>query len=416
MSISRAFLVCIALSAATGCAVDDPSLSSTSAAAIGPATITTDAPSYHYGTKVLVSWAGMPGNANDWIALAPAGSPMTSVTKWAYIGGAASGSRTLEGLVPGGSYVARGFDNDTYTLVGESDPFDVADVSDTMATLVVDQTDYAVSQPITVTWTGLPGDAVDWVAISPEGRPDNIEATWKYTGGAVNGSYTFPLGLAIASTQGFPGGRNYVARLYLNDTYARVAETAPFLIGTPLTTNASTYPANSAITVSWTHLPGNVDDWIGLTPAGSAHDVVTKWVYTGGGVAGNVTFNAGLVTPGMYIARAYAPDTYFIAGETVPFEVTANPTATITTNATTYTVGQSVTVTWNNLPGNAQDWIALAPSGSPDSTTTRWVYTGGAASGSFTFEGPPAVGTYVARAFLNDTYIRLGESATFTVN
>jgi len=38
------------------------------------------------------------------------------------------------------------------------------------------------------------------------------------------------------------------------------------------------------------------------------------------------------------------------------------------------------------------------------------------ASGSFTFEGPGSAGTYVARAFLNDTYIKLGESTAFPVN
>jgi len=327
-----------------------------------------------------------------------------------------AGSQQLESPVPGGSYVARAFDNDTYTLMGESDAFTVANAGDTTATVSVDQPDYAIDQPITVSWTGLPGNDLDWVAISPENRPDTVEAVWFYVHGVTSGSLTFTKGMSIASYQGFPGGRNYVARLYLNDTYSRVAETAPFLVGAPMTTDAATYPANTPITVSWTHLPGAAGDWIGLMPAGAAHDVVTKWMFTPSTVNGNVVFNSGLVAPGSYIARAFAPNSYFIAGETVPFTVTANAAVTVTTDASSYTVGDQVTVTWSGLPGNQQDWIAIAPDGSSDPTVTRWVYTYGAAAGSFTFEGPPSAGSYVARAFLNDTYVKLGESPAFSVN
>jgi hypothetical protein len=148
---------------------------------------------------------------------------------------------------------------------------------------------------------------------------------------------------------------------------------------------------------------------------GSDANNVVVWMYTGGAVDGSVTFNPGLGIPGPFVARTYAPNTYFISGESAPFEVNATVPATVTTDAATYTAGQTITVTWTGTPGNATDWIAIAPAGSPDSTVTRWVYTGGAANGMHAFEGVSA-GSYVARAFLNNQYIRLGESAAFTVN
>ncbi len=399
----------------TGCADFDPQLSVTAAAATGPATVTTDATSYTYATDINVSWSGLSGNQTDWISIAPMGSPLTTITRWAYVNGAVSGSRLLEGPVPGGMYVARAFDNDSYNLMGESDPFNVASVSDTTATLVVDQTDYAIDQPIVVTWTGMPPNALDWVSIAPEGRADTVQAVWVYTGGTANGSLSFSNGLKFASQQGYPGGTNYVARLYLNDTYTRVAETAPVLVGSPVTTNASTYPANTPITVSWTHLPGGAEDWVALAPAGSKYDVVTRWLYTGGQVAGSQAFATGLVAAGTYVARAYAPNSYYIAGESAPFTVTPNAAGTITTDASTYATGQTVTVTWSGLPGNQHDWIALAADGSSDQVFVRWVYTNGAAAGSYAFDAPPSAGSFVARAFLNDTYNKLGESVVFTV-
>lgn len=374
-----------------------------------------DAAFYTYATPVTVTWSGLAGNATDWIALAPAGSPLTTTTRWSYVGAnAASGSMVLEGPVPGGSYVARAFDNNTYDLMGESDPFAVADVSDTHATLVLDQTDYAIDQPITMTWTGMPPNAKDWVGIAPVGSPNTLVANWLYDGGSAGGSITFPHGMAFASQQGFPGGQ-YVARLFLNDTYTPVAETAPVLIGSIVTTDAGTYTPDAPITVRWTHMPGTPGDWVALVPAGARADVITQFAFTDQSRNGSAVFTGGLATPGTYVARTFAPDTYYISGESAPFTVSAGVTATLTTDQPSYALGQTITVNWTGQGTNAHDWIAIAPDQSSDTTVTRWVYTGGASSGSFTFEGPPSPGTYVARAFFNDTYTKVGESAAFPV-
>jgi hypothetical protein len=89
--------------------------------------------------------------------------------------------------------------------------------------------------------------------------------------------------------------------------------------------------------------------------------------------------------------------------------------AGVSTDASTYAVGQPIMVTWSGLTSSATNWVAFAPEGSPNTTVTRWTYTGGAASGSFSFEGALAPGRYVARTFADDSYTRTFESAAFVV-
>ncbi len=415
-TLLRSFALLGLIALGIGC-VDAPGLDSHGASApvahaVGPATITTNTAAYPYNSSAIITWAGLNGTATDWVAIAPSGSPLTTVSRWAYTGGGASGSKTLANPLTAGTYVARAFDADTYTLMGESDPFTTSDASSVMATVRSQQTAYGMSDPILIDWTGMPGNALDWIALAPEGFPVDNQADWQYTNGGVTGTMTFMDGLLPT---GYPSGR-YVARAYLNDTFTKVAESPVFVIGVAVTTNASTYTTSDAITVTWQNLPGNPNDWVAIAPSGSPATTVTTWVNVGPQQNGSTVFNvAGNLAPGTYVARALLNGMYTVAGQSAPFTVTAAAAATVTTNASTYTINDPITVSWSGLTSNPNDWIAYAPSGSPDTTITRWVYTGGQAMGSFVFEHALTPGTYVARAFLNNSYTKLGESAPFTV-
>lgn len=93
---------------------------------------------------------------------------------------------------------------------------------------------------------------------------------------------------------------------------------------------------------------------------------------------------------------------------------TSRPTPRVTTSTGAYDTNGTITVTWSGLPGNLLDWVAVAPQGSSDTTFTQRVYTNGAKSGSATLPGV-ANGTYVARAYVNDTFTKVAESAKFAV-
>src|SRR6185295_9353802 len=116
--------------------------------------------------------------------------------------------------------------------------------------------------------------------------------------------------------------------------------------------------------------------------------------------------------PGSYVARSFPNNTYNLIAESPPFTVVE--AATISTDPTRYAPGATITATYSGLPGNADDWIALASAGSPNTTYLAYVFTGGQTSGTTTFTAP-AAGSYVARSFPNNTYNLIAESAPFTV-
>jgi hypothetical protein len=162
-------------------------------------------------------------------------------------------------------------------------------------------------------------------------------------------------------------------------------------------------------------LPGNPKDWISLAPAGSPDTTWVAWVFTGGQISGTATFSAPHQS-GSYVARAFLNNTWTRLAESASFTVTVPiTTSTISTDQSSYAADATVTVTYAGLPGNVEDWISLAPAGSPDTTWVAWVFTGGQTSGTAIFSAPLQTGSYVARAFLNNTWTLLGESASFTV-
>ncbi len=370
-------------------------------------TITTDASSYSVGNPITVSWAGLPGNSNDFITIAPQGAPLTTITLWTYTGGSIAGSNTFNGgLNTAGTYVARAYLNGTWNLLVESTPFVVNAPSGTVST---DKTSYGPGDPIMVSWTGLPGNSTDYMTIAPQGSSVETITTWSYTGGVPSGSHTFVDGVA-------PG--TYVARAFPNGSYALAGESIPFTVSSTsavVTTDNTSYGPGNPITVTWSGLPGDSTDYITLAPQGSSDTTITTWVYTGGLSSGSHTFTGGLSTPGTYVARAFPNGTTSLAGESAAFTVVAS-SATLVTDLGTYSIGQDISVTWTGLPGNTYDYITLAPQGSPDSTITTWTYTGGLMSGAHTFAGGIASsGTYVARAYSNGTYSLLVQSASFLV-
>ena len=377
-----------------GCAAGP---SSTLTAADTAASVATGSASYGPGASIDVTWAGLPGNPHDWIALAPAASAPTTVLRWAYTGGAVAGAAGFAGLPPG-AYVARAFVDDSYTVLAE------AAVAVAGVTIGHDRAGYVAGAPITITWAGLPGTATDWIGLAPEGASATTVATWVYTGGAPAGSHTFALGA--------PG--RFVARAFPADSYAVAGESAAFTNGLTVATDRDRYAPDQPITVSWAQLPGTAHDWIALAPAGSPPTTVTTWVYAGADAGSHAFASAPL---GTLVARAFVDDSYDLLVESAPFTVAvAAPAVAITVAHAAIGWGQPITVTWSGFPTHARDWIALAPAGSPLAEVTRFVYTGGASAGSHTFaDGVASVGSYVARGFLDDTSAPLGESAPFTV-
>jgi hypothetical protein len=277
-------------------------------------------------------------------------------------------------------------------------------------TVLVDMDASTLTAPasVTVTWSALPGNLYDWIAISPQGSGAGSYQAYVYTNGATSGSTTF---------NNIPAG-NWVARAYRNNTYEIMDESPMFTVAsggggdagpTTVTTNASTYQSSQTATVTYSNMQGNLYDWISIAPQGSDPTEFTLWTYTNGQINGTANFAlTGL--NGTYVARAYFNNGYTIAAESAPFTVGTY----ISTNASAYPVGGLVTVTFSNLPGNQLDWISIAPQGSPATTYEGVAYTNGEMAGTRQIYANNA-GTYVARAYVNDSFTILYESAPFTV-
>jgi len=76
----------------------------------------------------------------------------------------------------------------------------------------------------------------------------------------------------------------------------------------------------------------------------------------------------------------------------------------VTTNKATYTVGETVTTSFNNMSGNEKDWLAVYPVGAANTweNVIQWDWAG-AINGTHTFDALPA-GDYEVRIFFNNSY------------
>jgi len=196
-----------------------------------------------------------------------------------------------------------------------------------------------------------------------------------------------------------------------------------------------TIAAGSAATIVVSNGPGNATDWIGLYAAGSSDTSLVDWRYLSGTTAPPATGASAAtltwpmpVTAGDYELRLFANNTYQrIATSAV---VTVTPATTqLTINGTappataTVVVGPIVSVGVTNGPGNATDWVALAPAGAADTTYVDWRYLNGAttppttgvSSATLAFQTPATPGAYEVRFFVDNTFQRLTASGPLVV-
>jgi len=358
---------------------------------------TTNKPSYTPGETVSVNYSGLPGNERDWITVAPESSPLTTFGAWSYIAGA-SGSHDFTGL-SAGNYVVRAFENDGFTLLSESTPFTIAFASTTISS---DASSYVPGSSVTISFANLRGNARDWITLAPSGSPLSTYGAWAYPG-SVNGTHVFH-GVAAGS---------YVARAFDNDSFSLLAESTEFVIAAPaknLAASAPSYSAGALVTIAFANMPGNPTDWIAIAPSGSANTSFTTWRYLSSG-NGSEVFQA--LPAGQYVARVFENNGYNLLGESAPF--TVNGGSAVRSSKASYASSEPLVVSFGGMPGNHNDWIAIASVGSAEGSFSTWAYTYGQNSGSVTFPSGLPAGEYTARMFFNDGSSMQAESTAFSI-
>ena len=96
--------------------------------------------------------------------------------------------------------------------------------------------------------------------------------------------------------------------------------------GSSLSLSKYTYAANEQIVVSYSGLPGNAKDWIGIFAAGASNDQYGQWFYTNGVKSGSMAFNG--LAAGNYEVRLFYNDSYTLQNKAA-FTVSGGTTATV---------------------------------------------------------------------------------------
>lgn len=276
-------------------------------------TLTPTQMTYALGQPVVINYTGFSGAASDWIAIYAPGAPDGNYIDWQFTGGGTSGNKTFNNL-PSGIWEARYHPNwnATHSLLsaGTSPPFQVS----SQPTITTDFASYGIGQTVTASWTGLPGNMLDYVAVSAAGSPASSTVQRFYTNGATSGSQQFV---------GLPAG-SYEARAYLNDTTTILATYAFTVTGASVATDKANYDAADTVTVTYAGLPGNATDWIAIAAAGSADSQYVAFVYTNGQTMGTAQFSG--LPSGNYEARAYINNTFTVLARSATFTVGATCT------------------------------------------------------------------------------------------
>jgi hypothetical protein len=187
-------------------------------------TLTAAVSSAPAGSPVTVSLTGGPGGSTDWIALALVGSPDTSNVAWTYVGSDVT-ARTWSAILPTtgpAAYEFRLFLDNGYTRAATSAP--VMSTVPPGITLSVNTTLVQAGRQVTVTLTGGPGGAKDWLAFASTTAASTSYLQWTYVGAGVT---TRTWTVTVPATAG-----TYEFRLFLNDGFTRAA-TSPAVMVTP---------------------------------------------------------------------------------------------------------------------------------------------------------------------------------------
>lgn len=235
---------------------------------------------------------------------------------------------------------------------------------------------------VSVTYSGAPTGAKNWITIARKTDPDPIYLDWAYVQ-ATSGT----LNLTLPDDES-----EYEARYHLagpDGSTRIIGRSAPF---TPRRQGATlsapaTAVAGGKIEVKWTG-PNNDGDYVTIVPKGADISAYTDYFYTRAANPGTLPLP---LTPGDYELR-YKNDNSARILATLPVKLTAATYAV--QGPATAIAGSNVQVKWTG-PNNPGDYVTIVPKGAPVGQYTSYFYTRDANPG--TLKTPAAPGDYELR-------------------
>jgi acid phosphatase type 7 len=323
--------------------------------------------------------------------------------------------------IPNGQYYVKVRHRDrnlNWSAWSDTKSFKVIGSNFAVTEIQLDTIAYLPNTPISVSYTGAPGNQTDWIGIYKAGQnPGSAtpSTTWSYINGQTSGTKVFTNGLTT------PG--RYYATLLANDSYTEIAPRKSFYVGPFVTvaTPQEVYATGGAVTVSFQNGPNLVKDWVGIYKVGQTPGVggvtSTKWSYVNG-TSGTFTFNG--IPDGYYYAEYYLQDGYTSIGNKVFFQVGSQITD-LYINKTIYNLNENIIATWTDAPGIVKDWLGIYHAGDNPNVDelVSYTYFGGIANGTKAIEGanlPTEPGDYFIVMFTNDSYNEVSNRISFAVD
>ena len=169
------------------------------------------------------------------------------------------------------------------------------------------------------------------------------------------------------------------------------------------------------ITVNFSGAPGNANDWVGIFKVGADTRSYISYQYLQSKKSGTLTFNAPEEV-GKYEFRMWEKEwTRQIA---VSNQVSiVYPPAKLSPGVQKMNIGpgKKISVSFEQAPGYANDWIGLFKVGAAEKSYITYLYLQGKTSGSLEFAAPEEPGSYEFRMWGREYTKHLTTSAPFTV-
>lgn len=261
--------------------------------------------------SVIIEFSELPGNKKDWIVISlPTATPFKPGDKRQFTDGQINGTLDF-GKLDVGKYEARLYFNyptGGYKIQAKI-PFEVVGMPLSEAasttneiTLTTDKEQYLVNEPVTISFTGVPGDKKDYISVPrPDAHPTYQPQMWQYLEGKKSGSITFE---SVITGE-------WEARLYFKTTGYKIQKTARFHVKNPeskISTEKTSYTTEEPIKVIFSALPGFKRDWLSVIIGDKGDDAFDKtgaYTWETNGIKEGEKEFPPIKDPGTYQVRAY---------------------------------------------------------------------------------------------------------------
>jgi hypothetical protein len=269
------------------------------------ASIETEQDTFSNQEEILVTFKGLQGHSNEWMALFPAGSSNDygNIVGWKLTGGTVNGTVTFEAQKVG-HYDIRVFEAANFIT---SKQISVNDGNPSAIVTTSKQT-YLTDEKVEVLFENMLGDDQDWIGIYPAGSSNAWEniVTWDWTGGETEGLKRFD-----ALEEGL-----YDVRVFFNNAFDTEASTQILIekkkvdLDTRVEMTKKVYSTDEKIIAMYDNISGGNEDWIAIYPVGSSNDWVNmlQWQWTANDKSGVANFDA--LPAGEYEVRVFFDNSF----------------------------------------------------------------------------------------------------------